>query len=50
MPRLSGSNRRFQFDKRGQFLIRSHNEALSIAAMCVCIPSILFKQFLQLLV
>jgi len=26
-------NRRFEFDKRRQFLIRTHNEMLSIVAM-----------------
>jgi hypothetical protein len=29
------SNRRFEFDKRGQLFIRSHNVTLSVAAMCV---------------
>jgi hypothetical protein len=29
------ANRRFKFDKRSQLFIRSHNETLSVAAMCV---------------
>jgi hypothetical protein len=28
-------NRRFEFDKRRQLFIRTHNETLSVAAMCV---------------
>ena len=28
-------NRRFEFDKRGQLFIRTHNETLSIVAMCI---------------
>jgi hypothetical protein len=32
------SNRRFQFDKRSQLFIRTHNETLSVVAMCVCNP------------
>jgi hypothetical protein len=32
------TNRRFKFNKRGQLLIRSHNETLSVAAMCVSNP------------
>jgi hypothetical protein len=35
--RLSGSNRRFKFDKRRYLLIRTHNEALTVVAMCVSI-------------
>src|SRR5205823_7437522 len=31
-------NRRFQFHKRSQLFIRSHNETLSVAAMCVSNP------------
>jgi hypothetical protein len=31
-------NRRFQFQERRQLFIRSHNETLSVAAMCVCNP------------
>jgi hypothetical protein len=31
-------NRRLQFQKRGQLFIRSHNETLSVIAMCVCDP------------
>jgi hypothetical protein len=39
--RLSGcrrdcaADRRFKFNKRGQFFIRVHNEALTVAAMSV---------------
>jgi len=33
--RPSDSNRRFKFDKSGQLFIRTHNEALSVVAMCV---------------
>jgi hypothetical protein len=43
------ANRRFEFHKRGQLFIRTHNVTLPVA-MRVSIPSILFKQFLQLLV
>jgi hypothetical protein len=32
----SGSNRRFELHKRTQLFIRSHNEPLSVVAMCVC--------------
>jgi len=32
------ANRRFQFYKRRQLFIRSHNETLSVAAMSVCDP------------
>src|SRR6266513_700191 len=35
MIRASAS-RRFKFQKRGQLLIRVHNETLSVVAMCVC--------------
>jgi hypothetical protein len=31
-------NRRFNFHKRSQLLIRVHNEAFSVVAMCVCNP------------
>jgi hypothetical protein len=34
----NGSNHRFEFHKRGELFIRSHNEPLSIAAMCVDNP------------
>jgi hypothetical protein len=34
----TSANRRFQFQKSGQLLIRVHNETLSIAAVCVCNP------------
>jgi hypothetical protein len=33
-----GTNRRFQFQKSGQPFIRTHNETLSVAAVCVCNP------------
>jgi hypothetical protein len=33
-----GSNRRFQFQKRGQCFIRAHNETPSVVAMCVNNP------------
>jgi hypothetical protein len=33
--RLSGSNRRFQFEERRQLFIRTHNESLSVIAMRV---------------
>jgi len=33
----NGSNRRFQFHKRGQQFFRVHNETLSVAAMCFAI-------------
>jgi hypothetical protein len=36
--RLSGSNRRFKFDKRGRLFFRSHNQTLSVAALCVHNP------------
>jgi hypothetical protein len=29
-------SRRFEFHKRSQLFIRTHNETLSVAAMCVC--------------
>ena len=32
------SNGRFQFKKRRQLFVRTHNEKLSVAAMCVCNP------------
>jgi hypothetical protein len=38
-----------RFPETRQLFIRAHNEALTVA-MRVSIPSILFKQFLQLLV
>jgi len=31
-------NRRFQFHKRSQDFIGTHNETLSVVAMCVCNP------------
>jgi hypothetical protein len=34
----AGSNRRFQFQKRSQFLINVHNETLSVVPMCACNP------------
>jgi hypothetical protein len=33
--RFGHANRRFEFHKRCQLFFRSHNEALSIVAMCV---------------
>jgi hypothetical protein len=35
---VANANRFFQFQKRSQLFIGTHNEALSIAAMCVCNP------------
>jgi len=35
---LSGANRRFQFQKRSQLFIRTHNVTLSVAAMGVSNP------------
>jgi hypothetical protein len=32
---LRGPSGRFEFQKRGQLFIRTHNETLSVAAMCV---------------
>jgi len=32
------ASRRFEFQKRGQLFIRMHNQALSVAAMCVSNP------------
>jgi hypothetical protein len=37
-PRANG---RLKFDKRGQLFIRTHNEAFTVAAMCVCNPDCL---------
>ena len=34
------TDRRFQFKKRGQFFIRTHDETLSVVAMCVCAETI----------
>jgi hypothetical protein len=34
----ASANRRFQFQKGGQLFIRTHNETLSVAAMCVNNP------------
>jgi hypothetical protein len=31
----ASANRRFEFEKRTQLFIRSHNEALSVVAMCI---------------
>jgi hypothetical protein len=36
--RLSGSNRRFEFHKRGQLFIRTHNKPLPVVAMRVNNP------------
>jgi hypothetical protein len=35
---LNSTKRRFQFQKRSQLLIRTHNETFSITAMRVCNP------------
>jgi hypothetical protein len=35
---LAIANRRFQFQKRCQLFIGTHNETLSVVAMCVCNP------------
>ena len=32
----ASANRGFQFEKRSQLFIRTHNETLSVAAMCIC--------------
>src|SRR5882724_445806 len=37
-PFVSSSNRRFKFKKRRQFFIRTHNETLSVVAVCVSNP------------
>ncbi|PYI57993.1 MAG: hypothetical protein DMC59_09550 [Verrucomicrobia bacterium] len=34
----TSTNRRFQFHKRRQLFIRTHNETLSVAAICVNNP------------
>jgi hypothetical protein len=34
----ASSNRRFQFHKRSQLLLRTHNETLPVVTMCVCNP------------
>ena len=34
----ASASRRLQFQKRCQLFIRSHNETLSVVAMCVCNP------------
>ena len=31
-------NRRFKLDKRSQYFIRTHNETLCVAAMCISNP------------
>jgi hypothetical protein len=36
-------NRRFEFQKRGQNFLRTHNETLSVVAMGVCIHNELFE-------
>jgi len=35
-PLFLSQNRRFQFKKRSQLFIRTHNETLSVAPMRVC--------------
>ena len=37
-PRLLIAHRRFQFHKRSQFFIRTHNETLSVVAVRVSNP------------
>jgi hypothetical protein len=34
----ASANGRFEFQKRAQLFIRTHNETLSVVAMCVCNP------------
>jgi hypothetical protein len=34
----SGSNRRFKLQKRAELFLGVHNEAVSVAALCVCNP------------
>jgi hypothetical protein len=34
----ASANRRFEFHKRRQLFIRTHNETLSVVAMCVNNP------------
>jgi hypothetical protein len=36
--RSAGSNRRFKFQKRSQLFVCTHNETLSVAAMCIRNP------------
>jgi hypothetical protein len=36
--RWPGANRQFKFQKRSQLFIRTHNEPLSVAAMCISNP------------
>jgi hypothetical protein len=38
MVKLLLPNRRFEFQKRSQLFIRSHNETLSVVAVRVCNP------------
>jgi hypothetical protein len=33
------TNRRFEFHKRGQQFLRTHNETLSVVAVCVSNPN-----------
>jgi hypothetical protein len=46
--RLNGPNRRFQFRKSSQLFIRTHNEALTVAAMRVsnedCAPVAVYAE------
>ena len=35
-PVSTTASRRFEFQKRSQFLVQAHNEALTAAAMCIC--------------
>jgi hypothetical protein len=34
----ASANRRFKFNKRRQLFLRTHNETLTVVAMCVCNP------------
>jgi len=35
---VGSANRTFEFEKRGQLFIGTHNQAVSVVAMCVCNP------------
>ena len=37
-PFAASVDRGFQFNERSQLFIRTHHEALSVVAMCVCNP------------
>ena len=38
MQKAAASNRRFKFQKRSQFFIRTHDVTLTVAAMCISDP------------